>query len=136
MNKELKGLCALVVDDYENMRRSMVEALKALEIEVREASNGQEAMDALKAGGVDLVITDIVMPEMDGFELCEEIRKHPDWHTLPIVAASTHYDSKYIVKALRTGADDYVPKPIQPQLLKKVMKRVLIRQPITGAEHS
>ncbi len=132
METDLKGLRALVVDDYENMRRNMVAALKTLGLVVCEASNGLEALDALKKQGADLVVTDIVMPEMDGFELCEEIRKHPDWHTLPIVAASTHYDSKYIVKALRTGADDYVPKPIVPQLLANVIRRVLIRRPEVG----
>jgi sigma-B regulation protein RsbU (phosphoserine phosphatase) len=123
------GLRVLIVDDYENMRRSLVDAMKELGMNVAEATNGVEAMALLNSKPFDLVLTDIVMPEMDGFELCEEIRKHPRLHDIPIVAASTHYDSKYIVKALRMGADDYVPKPVNRALVAKVLQRVQIRHP-------
>jgi YesN/AraC family two-component response regulator len=74
---------------------------------------------------IDIVFTDIVMPEMDGFELCEEIRKYRKWMNLPVVAISTHYDSKYIVKALRKGADDYLAKPADARMIHKVLERVL-----------
>jgi DNA-binding response OmpR family regulator len=62
---------------------------------------------------------------MDGYELCHEIRKKSEWVDMPIVAISTHYDSNYIVKALRHGADDYIPKPVSIETAKKVLNRIL-----------
>lgn len=129
MLPQFEDLHVLVVDDYQNMRRNLVDGMKQLGMTVSEATNGIEALEQLRQGRFDLVLTDIVMPEMDGFELCEEIRKQPQLRHLPIVAASTHYDSKYIVKALRMGADDYVPKPIDPALVARVIQRVLIHLP-------
>jgi two-component system alkaline phosphatase synthesis response regulator PhoP len=65
------------------------------------------------------------MPEMDGFELCQEVRKDPELVNTPIVVASTHHDARYVVQALRLGADDYIPKPVEPRLLRQVVERVL-----------
>lgn len=124
MTTPFSGMRALVVDDYDNMRARLKAALEQLGVETVEAANGYEALDQLRAAPVDLVFTDIVMPEMDGFELCEEIRHQPEWNSLPIVVVSTHYDTKYIVRALRLGADDYVPKPIDKDLVERVIARV------------
>lgn len=119
------GLRALVVDDYDNMRARLKVTLEQLGVATVEAANGYEALEQLRAAPVDLVLTDIVMPEMDGFELCEEVRHQPEWNNLPIVVVSTHYDTKYIVRALRLGADDYVPKPIDKDLVERVIARVM-----------
>lgn len=118
-------LKVLVVDDYENMRQRLCAILSKLGLEISEASNGVEALKMLRGKKLDMVFTDLVMPEMDGFELCEEIRKTPDWMDIPIVVISTHYDSNYIVKALRGGADDYIPKPVDLKTVEKVLNRVL-----------
>lgn len=120
----LKNLKVLVVDDYEKMRQKICAILQQLGLNISEASNGVEALKILRKKKFDMVFTDIVMPEMDGFELCEEIRKSSDWADMPIVVISTHYDSNYIVKALRHGADDYIPKPIDQETVKKVLHRV------------
>ena len=125
MGKTVEGLNVLVVDDYPSIRARLVETLKEMGCEITEAGNGVEAIESLRTKPFDLLFTDIVMPEMDGFELCEEVRKNPDLLNLPIVVVSTHYDSNYIIKALRLGADDYVPKPIEPDLVRKVVARVL-----------
>ena len=100
----------------------------SLGLTVVEAANGIEAMKILRgemAGKIDVLFTDIVMPEMDGFELCEEVRKTPDLRGLPIVVSSTHVDASYVVKALRMGADDYIAKPVKSELVKKVLTRIL-----------
>ncbi len=123
---QFNGMRALVVDDYENIRKRLSAALQQLGlVVVVEASNGLEAMALLRGQPFDIVFTDIVMPEMDGFELCEEIRNTPDLNALRVVVVSTHYDTNYIIKALRLGADDYVPKPIEPELVSRVIARVM-----------
>jgi len=121
----LNNLKVLVVDDYEKMRQRICAILRQLSLNISEASNGVEALKVLRKEKFDMVFTDIVMPEMDGFELCEEIRKTSDWVDMPVVVISTHYDSNYIVKALRHGADDYIPKPIDLETVEKVLHRVL-----------
>jgi len=121
----LNNLKVLVVDDYEKMRQRICAILRQLSLNISEASNGVEALKILRKEKFDMVFTDIVMPEMDGFELCEEIRKTSDWVDMPVVVISTHYDSNYIVKALRHGADDYIPKPVDLETAEKVVHRVL-----------
>jgi len=125
MPSEFHGLRALVVDDYEHVRKRLTEALRNLEVQVTEADNGLEAIAKLREETFDILFTDIVMPEMDGFELCEEVRNTPQLISLPVVVVSTHCDSNYIIKALRLGADDYVPKPVDPDLLRKVLARAM-----------
>ncbi len=118
-------LKALVVEDFQTMRKAVAASLNELHIEVTEASNGIEALEKLEHESVDLVFTDLVMPEMDGYELCEEIRRRPDIRALPIIVISTHRDSDYVIKALRVGADDYLTKPFTPNLAKRVVERAM-----------
>lgn len=124
MNIPLENLKALVVDDYETMRRKISDVLKKLGMSVKEAENGIHALELLREEKVDIIFTDIVMPEMDGFELCQEIRKSADLLDIPIVVTSTHCDTGYVIKALRMGADDYIVKPVEPQLVEKVINRL------------
>ena len=95
----------LVVDDYEIIRNHLCDLLKKMNISYSIATNGLEALEKLRTESFDAVFTDIVMPVMDGFELCDEIRKSSEFFHLPIVVLSTHCDTNYIVKALRHGAD-------------------------------
>lgn len=125
MARQFKNVRALVVDDYDNMRKKLTTVLEKLGISITEAANGVEGMEILRNQKFDILFTDIVMPEMDGFELCEEIRKQPELRGLPIVVTSTHCDSNYIIKALRYGADDYISKPIEVDLVEKVITRIL-----------
>ena len=118
-------LRALVVEDYEAMRQSARQTLESLNMTVTESANGLEALEALNRGKVDIVFTDLVMPEMDGFELCEEIRRRSDLRHLPVIVVSTHRDAQYIVRALRGGADDYLSKPFTAALAERVVERVL-----------
>lgn len=116
---------ALVVEDFEKMRRNAVAILNELGMTTLEAANGLEALDLLSRETVDIVFTDLVMPEMDGFELCEEIRRRPSVRHLPVIVISTHRDAQYVVQALRRGADDYLTKPFTADLAKRVVERVL-----------
>jgi len=119
------NLKALIVEDFAAMRRAVSEVLGSLNMEVVEAGNGVEALKILDAEPVDVVFSDLVMPEMDGFELCEEIRRRPNIRHLPMVVISTHRDAHYVIRALRCGADDYLSKPFTAGLAERVIERVM-----------
>lgn len=125
MTKPFENLKVLLADDYESIRKRLSEDLQRLGLAVSEAANGFEALSKLRSEPFDMLFTDLVMPEMDGFELCEEVRKIPQIQAIPIVVISTHCENEYILKALRLGADDYVSKPIDVDLLEKVIRRAL-----------
>ncbi|MFP4381700.1 MAG: PleD family two-component system response regulator [Candidatus Sumerlaeia bacterium] len=116
---------ALVVEDFRTMRKAIIKILNSIDMDVLEAGNGLEALEILDKNEVDLVFTDLVMPEMDGFELCEEIRRRPNMRHLPVIVISTHRDAQYVIKALRTGADDYLTKPFTAQLAQRVSERAM-----------
>jgi CheY-like chemotaxis protein len=119
------NLRALVVEDFAAMRKAVSEVLGSLNIKVVEAGNGVEALKILDAEPVDIVFSDLVMPEMDGFELCEEIRRRSKIRHLPVVVISTHRDAHYVIRALRCGADDYLSKPFAASLAERVIERVM-----------
>ena len=118
-------LKALVVEDFETMRKAVKNVLESLNMQVNEATNGIEALKLLDTEPMDIIFTDLVMPEMDGFELCEEIRRRPNIRHLPIIVISTHRDAHYVIQALRRGADDYLTKPFTAELAEQVVERVM-----------
>ena len=118
------GKTALVVDDYPSIRKTIIELVIGLGLNCLEAENGLAALEVLKNNQVDLVISDLVMPEMDGFELTESMKNSPEWRRIPVIIVSTHADYKYIFKALRLGADDYLTKPTTREMIKTVINRL------------
>ncbi len=123
-NKPWQGKTVLVVDDYLAVRKTIKELVQTLGMVPVEAENGLKAQEILKQQPVDLVITDLVMPEMDGFELTEAIKNDPALRPIPVVIISTHADSKYIFRALRLGADDYLTKPPTSEMVNTVLTRI------------
>ena len=118
------GKSALVVDDYPAVRRAVRDIMAGLELTVTEAENGLTALEIMKSRAFDLVVSDLVMPEMDGFELTEAIRASREHRRLPIIIISTHDDAKYIFRALRMGADDYLVKPPTVEMARTVLARI------------
>jgi two-component system chemotaxis response regulator CheY len=119
-----KGKSVLVVDDYQAVRKTIKELFANMGLKVTEAENGAQALEVLAKTPVDLVISDLVMAEMDGFELTESIRNNPKYRAIPLVILSTHADYKYIFKALRLGADDYLIKPPTSEMVTIVLSRI------------
>jgi two-component system chemotaxis response regulator CheY len=119
-----KDKSILIVDDYPAVRRVIKDIVVALGMTAEEAENGLEAQAVLKGKKFDLVISDLVMPEMDGFELTEALRNTPQYRHRPIVIISTHDDAKYIFRALHLGADDYIIKPPSMEMVKTVLARI------------
>jgi two-component system KDP operon response regulator KdpE len=113
----------LVVDDEPQIRRALRVALRANGYEVTEVENGQAAIETVALQPPDLVILDLGLPDVDGFEVCRRLR---EWTQLPIIVLSAHGDDQAKVRALDEGADDYVTKPFSmPELLARM--RVALR---------
>jgi len=108
----------LVVDDERQITRVLRTSLQSSGYEVEVAQNGLEAMESMQAAPADLVITDLAMPEMDGLELTQALRRNSD---VPIIVLSVRDQEAMKVAALDAGADDYVMKPFStPELLARV----------------
>ncbi len=116
----------LIVDDnYQNLY--MLESyLKGSGYEVVSAVNGIEALEKLKAGFVDIIISDILMPEMDGFQLCWACKQNESLSRIPFLFySSTYTDKKDMEFALSLGADRFVIKPQDPEKLTEIINEVL-----------
>ncbi|HEY3116903.1 MAG TPA: response regulator, partial [Chloroflexota bacterium] len=98
----------LVVDDDVHVRRTLHVALHANGYDVEEVGTGQAAIERTNADPADLVILDLGLPDIDGVEVCRELRR---WSDLPIIVLSAAGDDAAKVRALDEGADDYVTKP-------------------------
>lgn len=116
----------LVVDDEPQITRVLRHSLSAHRFDVRTAADGISALDTFHDWHPDLIITDLQMPEMDGIELCREIRKIS---RIPIIILSVKGEEKTKVEALDAGADDYVTKPFGIDELLARVRAALRRVP-------
>ncbi len=118
----------LVVDDSAAARAFVRAALVRFGLQVVEASSGPEALAILGAQPVDLVITDVVMPDMDGYELVRRIRKDPRTSAIPVLVLTSRGDVADKVAGFEAGADDYMVKPFEPVELEVRIKSLLARR--------
>jgi two-component system cell cycle response regulator DivK len=115
----------LVVEDQEDNRRIIRDMLSVLDYELAEADNGVEALAAVARQKPDLILMDIQMPIMDGYETTRRIKADPATKDIPIIAVTSYALSGDNQKALDAGCDDYVPKPYSPrQLLAKIRQHL------------
>ncbi len=114
----------LVVDDDPHLREVVVFALRQAGFEVEEAADGSAALSAVARAAPALMVLDIVMPELDGLEVCRELRKKT---SLPIVFLSSRDDEVDRILGLEMGGDDYLTKPFSPRELVARVKAVLRR---------
>jgi|tagenome__1003787_1003787.scaffolds.fasta_scaffold20969564_3 adenylate cyclase len=118
----------LVVDDQPANIRLLEAILSPRGYDVRAASSGQEALAAVDEGDIDLVLLDIVMPGMDGYQVCRKIRERPATAYLPVVMVTASGDEQKI-EALEAGADDFLAKPInKSELLARVASLARIKR--------
>ena len=115
----------LAVDDSCSMRQMVRAALEADGYEVREAQNGQEALDALEASPADLMITDLYMPTMDGLTLLKQVRQRAQHRFMPVLLLTTENGDEMKQRGRASGATGWLVKPFQPEQLRQVVARVL-----------
>lgn len=108
---ERSATCLLVVDDLESNIQIIGAALGKLDYEILPACSGVQALKRLAVRRPDLILLDLLMPDMDGFEVCRRIRENPDWTEIPIIFLSSADDKDLIVRALESGGVDYITKP-------------------------
>ncbi|PZO41683.1 MAG: hypothetical protein DCF19_08970 [Pseudanabaena frigida] len=117
----------LLVDDKWENRTILVKLLEEIGFKIIEASNGKEALDLTTVNKPDLVITDLVMPVMDGFEMMRRFRRSPDLKNIIIIVTSASAFNKDAIQSLETGGNDFLPKPIHfDVLLTKIEKYLSI----------
>lgn len=115
---------ALVADDEERIRRLIKMYLEKDDIEVEEAKDGKEALDLALKNEYSVVILDIMMPEMDGIEVCQAIRKEK---ATPIIMLTAKGEEGNRVQGFEAGADDYIVKPFSPREVVLRVKAILRR---------
>jgi two-component system chemotaxis response regulator CheY len=118
----------LVVDDSETMRAMIRRVIKlsGLETEnVYEAANGREALELLESNWVDLVLTDIHMPEMDGLEFLRRLSADPVLARLPVIVVTSEGSEQPLREALALGAKTCIRKPFTPERVRGVLVRLL-----------
>jgi len=118
------GIRVLAVEDDERIRASVKLALEDEGWIVDEAASGEEAIAIFAKHPADVVLIDIMLPGIDGFELCRNIRKSSD---VPIVMVTARADTHDVVAGLEAGADDYLTKPFAPKELAARIRALLRR---------
>ena len=114
----------IVVDDEKEIRNLIEIYLKNEGYEVTKASDGEEALEILEKEDIDLIILDIMMPKMDGIEVCKRVRENLN---IPILMLSAKSEDMDKIQGLMTGADDYITKPFNPLELIVRVKAILRR---------
>ena len=115
----------LVVDDEPNARSLLRLILVRAGFQVLVAQDGYEALKQVKDKVPDVMILDIMMPGIDGFEVCEKLRSNEETATLPIIMLSARADPESVNKGLQVGATKYLTKPVTPELLTQQVNDVL-----------
>lgn len=114
-----------MVDDEASGRDLLNALLSSQGYRVKSASDGPAALDAIEAGGVDLVLLDLMMAKMDGVEVCTHVRKTPGTALLPVVFTTSLHDRASRIRAKEAGADDFLVKPIDGLELLVCVERLL-----------
>ena len=127
------GISVLTVEDDERIRASVKLALEDEGWIVHEASSGEEAIDVFQRTPTDVVLIDIMLPGIDGFELCRNIRKLSD---VPVVMVTARADTHDVVAGLEAGADDYLTKPFAPKELAARIRALLRRAKPSSTGHA
>ena len=111
----------LVAEDNRTQAEYLRFILKKADFTVLMASNGREALEITTTERPDLVLTDIVMPEMDGYELCRKIKNNPALTDIPVILVTHLYDPVDVIRGLESGADNFIIKPYDPERINSLI---------------
>lgn len=119
-----EGYTLLLVEDNDSIREMVGEQLRS-DFFVETAGNGSEALKVLGEKHIDIVVTDIMMPVMDGMQLCEAIKGNPDMSHIPVVFITAKNDLESKIKGLQSGAEAYIEKPFSVKYLRQLIRSIL-----------
>lgn len=115
----------LIVDDSHTVREMLSDQLKRSGFTVVEAADGEEAIEKIKVSSPDLVVTDIVMPRKNGYELCRWIKNDPKTKHIPVVMCTSKSEEFDVYWGMKQGADAYITKPYHPPDMLEAVKKLL-----------
>lgn len=115
----------LVVDDAAFMRRMIVGIVRALGYDVLDAADGASAIKTMRQEPPRLVILDLLMPQVSGYEVCEWIRANPATATIPVIVCTADQERKHLEQAIKAGASDILCKPVTKNGLQERLKKHL-----------
>jgi DNA-binding response OmpR family regulator len=124
----------LVVDDDRVIQQLLVVNLELEGYEVDVASDGEQALERVRDGRPELVILDIMMPKLDGWEVCRRIKQDPDVKDTPIIFLSARAQDMDVRRGYATGVDAYLTKPFDPVELLDLVERVLRGERVVPAD--
>lgn len=124
----------LVVDDLEENRELLSRRLSRLGYSVQLAESGRRALEFVAANPVDLVLLDILMPELDGFEALQRLKANPTTEHIPVIMLSSADQLDTVVRCIKLGADDFLPKPFNPTLLMARIESSLSKKRLRDKE--
>lgn len=126
----------LVVDDNEDNRRLLVRRVKAMGHITETAVNGRLALEKIHAATYDLILLDIQMPEMNGFEVLSELKADKLLARIPVIVISANSEDENAIQAIRMGAEDFLPKPYNKHLLEARVSTSLAKKKLRDRERS
>ncbi|MBN1951009.1 MAG: response regulator [Bacteroidales bacterium] len=125
--QEARNATILLVEDNDDFRFYLKDNLKA-DYEIFEASNGREGLEKVRLHFPDLVVSDVMMPEMDGFELCRTLKSDPNTSHIPVILLTARMSEQKKMEGFETGADDYVTKPFSFELLASRISNLITQR--------
>jgi adenylate cyclase len=126
----------LVVDDDSVNRLLLARSLEREGHRFATAEDGRRAMERLRADSFDVVLLDVLMPEMDGFEVLAEMQSDSELRRIPVIMISALEDIESVVRGIELGADDYLPKPFNPVLLRARVNACLMKKRLNDLERA
>lgn len=124
----------LIVDDEPFNVDYLEQELEDLDYDTVSAANGEEGLQQIAVTLPDMILLDIMMPVMDGFKMLQKLKAEPNWRDIPVVIISAMNDMNSVVRGIQLGADDYLPKPFDPVLLRARLDAGLMRKRLRDLE--
>ncbi|MBU4311604.1 MAG: response regulator [Candidatus Omnitrophica bacterium] len=115
----------LIVDDEEDLRKMLKFRLEAVGFDITEAVDGQEGLDKARSTGPDLLILDLMLPKIDGYKVCRMLKFDEKYKHIPIIMFTARAENKDKQIGKEMGADTYITKPFEPEVLLAKIKELL-----------
>ncbi|VAW37832.1 hypothetical protein MNBD_GAMMA01-777, partial [hydrothermal vent metagenome] len=125
LKQEAGGRYRLLIVDDNDQFRTIIKDMFIVNYDILEAANGAEAIDIIKENSIDLIISDVLMPEIDGYELCKKIKDDINTSHIPVILLTAMGEIEDRIKGIDIGADSFIPKPFHPKHLITRVEKLL-----------